>query len=72
MARQTLMEELEQEGKCLILAGGAYSCPFLRGDNTCDIYPTRPNVCVAMQAGDDQCQESRKADGLPELEPVDT
>ena len=70
MARQTLMDELEQEGKCLIIAGGVHACGFLREDNTCDIYPTRPNVCVAMQAGDDQCQESRRAEGLPDLKPV--
>jgi len=69
MARKTLMDELEQEGKCLIIAGAPYACAFLREDSTCDIYPTRPNVCVAMQAGDDQCQLARQADGLAELQP---
>ena len=72
IARQTLMDELEQEGKCLIIAGAPYACAFLREDSTCDIYPTRPNVCVGMQAGDDQCQESRQAIGLPDLQPVDS
>lgn len=70
MTLQTLMEDLEQDGKCLIIAGGADACRFLRHDNACDIYPTRPNVCVAMQAGDDQCQQSRRAEGLPDLKPA--
>ena len=67
MAYRDLMSELEQEGKCLLIAGGQ-ECKFLRGDNTCAIYPTRPNACVAMQAGDEQCREVREAEGLPPLE----
>jgi len=70
MSRQALMDELEQDGKCLIIAASPYPCAFLRDDNTCGIYPTRPNVCVGMKAGDDQCQESRRAEGLPDLEPT--
>ena len=69
MARQALMDELEQEGKCLIIAAAPYACAFLREDNTCDIYPTRPNVCVGMRPGEEQCQEARTTDGLPELRP---
>ena len=71
MTLQTLMAELEQEGKCLLLAGGVHTCTFLRDDNTCGIYPTRPNVCVGMQAGGDQCQQARGMEGLPPLAPVD-
>ena len=67
MAYRDLMAELEQEGKCLIIAGGQ-ECKFLRGDNTCAIYPTRPNACVAMQAGDKQCLEARETEGIPPLE----
>jgi Fe-S-cluster containining protein len=67
---QTVMQELEQEGKCLIIAGGKGACSFLSEDNTCEIYPTRPNVCVAMDAGGEQCQEAREVDGLDALEPV--
>ena len=66
MSYETLMAELEQEGRCLVIAGGK-ECNFLRGDNTCAIYPTRPNVCVAMQPGDEQCQEAREAEGLGPL-----
>jgi Fe-S-cluster containining protein len=64
------MAELEQEGKCLLIAGGTRACRFLNHDNACGIYPTRPNVCVAMQAGDEQCQLARHERGLPPLEPL--
>ena len=52
-------------GRCLIIACGK-QCTFLE-DNRCSIYPTRPNVCVALQAGDEQCQEVRKMEELPPL-----
>ena len=72
LTRKELMAELEQEGKCLTIACGEdRPCVFLRQDGRCSIYPTRPNACVAMQAGDDQCQQARCAVGLPPLEPVD-
>jgi Fe-S-cluster containining protein len=45
------------------------SCSFLEGDNRCSIYATRPSVCVLFAAGSDECQEARKAIGLPLLEP---
>ena len=67
MSYQTLMAELDQDGKCLVIAGGGDECKFLRGSNTCAIYPTRPNTCVAMQAGDEQCREARGEEGLPPL-----
>ena len=66
MSYQTLMAELEQHGKCLVIAA-AQDCKFLRGNNTCAIYPTRPNVCVALEPGSEQCQEAREAEGLPPL-----
>ncbi len=65
MAEEVLMAELEQEGKCLIIAGGQ-QCTFLDVNN-CAIYTTRPNVCVAMKPGVDQCNEARYAEGLPAL-----
>jgi Fe-S-cluster containining protein len=51
------------------------ACPFLGGvpgekERLCGIYPTRPNCCVAMQAGGNQCQESRRMVGLEPLQPI--
>jgi Fe-S-cluster containining protein len=45
------------------------SCCFLGSDNRCGIYETRPSVCRAFAAGDDQCQEARGRLGLPPLLP---
>ena len=61
--------EIQQEGKAVMLACGS-PCSFLGADNQCSIYPTRPNCCVAMQAGDEQCQDARAAHGLPPLLPI--
>ena len=62
------VEALQEDfGRCLIIACGK-PCYFLR-DNQCSIYPTRPNACVAMQAGDEQCQGARREEGIPQLEP---
>lgn len=61
--------EIQTDMKAVILSCGA-SCPFLGSNNACTIYPTRPNACVGMQAGDEQCQEARAAEGLTPLEPV--
>jgi Fe-S-cluster containining protein len=66
LSYDALMADLEQEGKCLVIAGGD-GCKFLRGNNLCAIYPTRPNVCVAMRPGEEQCQDARRKEGLPPL-----
>ena len=71
MLESTLMAELEQDGKCLLIAAPGIPCEFLNGLNRCNIYPTRPNVCVAMAAGDEQCQEARKIAGIAPLSPID-
>jgi Fe-S-cluster containining protein len=71
MIEAELMDELEQEGKCLVIAGPGKPCQFLGDENQCGIYPTRPNVCVAMQAGDEQCQQAREAAGIEPLAPTD-
>ncbi len=42
----------------LLACGERKPCPFLK-DNKCEIYPTRPNVCVAMEVGGEQCKDSR-------------
>jgi Fe-S-cluster containining protein len=57
------------KGMAVIIAIGK-PCPFV-AENKCSIYPTRPNCCVGLQAGDEQCQESRAANGLPPLLPSD-
>jgi Fe-S-cluster containining protein len=51
-------------------AGGRSGCPMLGADNRCTIYPTRPGVCVGMEAGSEQCQDSRRAAGLAPLRPI--
>lgn len=66
---EKVLEDLEEPGKAMLLALGR-RCPFLDGENRCEIYPTRPAVCVAMEAGDEQCQQCRREAGLPPLEPV--
>lgn len=66
---EQMVREIQTDMKAVILACGA-SCPFLDSDNACTIYPARPNACVGLQAGDQQCQEARAAEGLAPLEPV--
>lgn len=66
---ETLMADLDQDGKCLVIAGVG-PCKFLTETFKCAIYSTRPNVCVAMKAGDEQCQLARGAAGLEPLEPT--
>ena len=60
---EQIVSEIQQQGKIVLLACGT-PCSFLGTDNRCSIYPTRPNACVAMQAGDEQCQEQ---DGAREV-----
>ncbi|WP_442505091.1 YkgJ family cysteine cluster protein [Novipirellula sp. SH528] len=69
MVYAELMAELEQDGKCLLIAGPGKPCKMLDKENHCDIYPTRPNVCVAMRAGDEECQLARANNGLAPLLP---
>lgn len=67
---EAVLHELQSEfGKAIIIACSR-PCKFLAADNQCGIYPTRPNACVGMQAGDEQCQGAREAAGLPPLEPL--
>lgn len=44
-------------------------CVFLRDDNRCGIYTTRPSACVVYEAGSDDCQQCRLDAGIPLLEP---
>jgi len=66
---EPVLLELQDEFKCVFVAGG-HPCMFLDHTNRCSIYPSRPNECVAMQAGDEQCQKSRKAEGMEPLVPA--
>ena len=43
------------------------ACTFLKADDRCDIYATRPDVCRAFAAGSEQCQEARRRQGLEML-----
>lgn len=62
-----LVHEIQTDFKAVLLP---MPCPFLAVDNCCTIYPTRPNCCVGMQAGDEQCQKARACHGLPPLQPL--
>jgi Fe-S-cluster containining protein len=69
---EAAVSELDEFGRCLLLACGQRTCALLEVDGSCGIYPTRPNACVAMQAGDEQCQYARRAAGLEPLRPAST
>ena len=69
MSVEDVVLGIVNEGRAIVLACGT-PCGFLNSDNHCSIYPTRPNCCVGMQAGDEQCQQAREAVGLSPLEPL--
>lgn len=54
----------------MLACGSTHPCPKLDNENLCTIYPTRPNCCVAMSPGSEQCQEARAMAGLQKLEGV--
>ena len=66
--RMVTIDELTDEYRCILLAAN-HPCRFLSAEGCCTIYPTRPNVCVGMEAGDEQCQEARSQLGLLPLRP---
>ncbi len=66
--RRPTMDELSDETRCIVLAANQ-ACRFLSADGLCTSYPTRPNDCVGMQAGDEQCREARRQRALPPLQP---
>lgn len=62
------------EDACFSIAcGQTRPCPFGSrgpdGKHKCDIYATRPGVCVSFQAGSAKCQELRAAYGRVPLPP---
>lgn len=52
----------------VMVCGSSRPCSMLGENQQCQIYPTRPNVCVAMEAGSEQCQEARQQMGLSRLQ----
>lgn len=64
-----VLDALDEPGRCVLLAASR-PCRFLGPDERCTIYPTRPNDCVALQAGDEQCQSARQERGLLPLLPI--
>ena len=67
---EEIVHDIQSEWKAVILACGR-PCTFLTEENRCAIYPTRPNCCVGLQAGDEQCQQARAAEGIPPLQLVE-
>jgi Fe-S-cluster containining protein len=69
-------EELQDDSKCPVIAGGGRECRFLRTNNDCAIYATRPGACVAMEPGSEQCLEARRWVGpqpkKPGPKPIET
>ena len=64
------LQILADDSRCLSIAANR-PCPLLGADCHCTIYPTRPNTCVAMEAGSDECQYAREAAGLEPLQPIE-
>lgn len=61
---------LEQADTIILNRNDNIACAFLGDDNACTIYPTRPWMCVTMQAGNLQCQDARSSAGLEPLKPT--
>jgi Fe-S-cluster containining protein len=53
-----------------LACGRTRPCQMLGPDNLCGVYPTRPNVCVAMEPGNDQCRMAHESAGLTPLTPL--
>lgn len=68
LMRQTPDWESDWDNEYLLACG--YPCPMLGTDKLCQIYPSRPNTCVAFKAGNEQCQMAREDAGLPPLQPI--
>ena len=63
--------ELEEEEKVALLACGTDNpCRCLGPENRCTMYTTRPNACVAFEAGSQKCQDARAELGIGPLPPL--
>lgn len=52
---------------CRKEVGSPLVCQFFDEMSGCGIYPTRPNACVAFEAGSEQCQYARHRHGMDVL-----
>ncbi len=69
LSRDEVLTQLDSEWRALIIASVTERPRiYLGSDKRCN--PTRPNACVGLQPGDEQCQHARHAARLPPLEPV--
>ena len=61
-----LAEHLQTEGMAYQLYPPPFQtrCAFLKDDELCRIYETRPAVCRRFSAGSDQCIEARRRQGI--------
>ncbi|MFT5826603.1 MAG: Fe-S-cluster containining protein [Yoonia sp.] len=61
-----LPEHLETEDKAYQLFPLPFHtrCPYLKDDELCRIYESRPNVCRRFEAGSEQCIEARRRQGI--------
>lgn len=64
--------ESDWERQYMLACGERMPCQMLGEDNLCKTYPTRPNCCVAFEAGSEECQELREDAGLPPLMPMES
>ena len=67
---EEVVRHLRDDVECCVTVACGAPCPFL-GGNRCSIYPTRPNACVGLLAGDEQCQAARREEGIPPLPTCD-
>ena len=61
-----LPEHLQTEDKAYQLFPLPFQtrCPYLKEDELCRIYESRPSVCRRFEAGSEQCIEARRRQGL--------
>ncbi len=61
-----LAEHLQAEDKAYQLFPLPFQtrCPYLKDDELCRIYASRPSVCRRFEAGSAQCIEARRRQGI--------
>ncbi|MDG1241525.1 MAG: YkgJ family cysteine cluster protein [Opitutae bacterium] len=67
---RALPEYLQAEGKAYQLFPLPFHarCPYLKEDELCRIYESRPSVCRRFEAGSEQCIEARRRQGIGEAD----